>query len=71
MTEALSALERSAYRSTWVWVLSTNPQAIAFYSSLGFKLQAQSARHFQLGEQQLEEAALVRNATLYLPREGP
>ncbi|MBL0085194.1 MAG: GNAT family N-acetyltransferase [Ideonella sp.] len=62
MTEALSTLGRSGYGSTWVWVLAANSQAIAFYSSCAFKPQPQSLRRFQLGEQYLEEVALVHNA---------
>jgi ribosomal protein S18 acetylase RimI-like enzyme len=40
MTEALAALQRRDHLSTWVWVLAANPQAIFFYSSCGFQLQA-------------------------------
>jgi ribosomal protein S18 acetylase RimI-like enzyme len=62
MTAALSALDQRGYLSTWVWVLAANHQAITFYSSCGFKLQPQSLRSFRLGEQQLEEISLSRNA---------
>jgi GNAT superfamily N-acetyltransferase len=62
MTEALAALKRRGHLSTWVWVLAANPQAISFYLSCGFQLQASSKRFFTLGEQRLEEVALVRDA---------
>ncbi len=62
MREALSALERAGYSEAWVWVLAKNPQAIAFYKSCGFALLPQSLRTFRLGEQELEEVALARNA---------
>jgi ribosomal protein S18 acetylase RimI-like enzyme len=62
IAEALSALEHRGCTSTWVWVLAANAQAIAFYSACGFKLQAVSKRYFQLGDQRLEEVALVRDA---------
>ncbi len=62
MTQALAALERRGHMSTWVWVLAANPQAISFYLSCGFRLQASSKRFFTLGAQRLEDVALVRDA---------
>ena len=62
MNASLVALELRGHMTTWVWVLAENTQAISFYSACGFKLQAGTKRHFTLGEQRLEEVALVRDA---------
>lgn len=62
MREATCTLASRAFSQVWVWVLAENTQARRFYESCGFVLQPDTHRLFKLGDQELAEVALLRNA---------
>jgi len=46
---ALERLRARAYATATLWVLAENQRALRFYRSLGFAVEADSARDFELG----------------------
>lgn len=53
--EVISELKQAGYTKVYLWALSANLNAIAFYEKMGMVRNMQEIKHFNIGSESLEE----------------